>query len=98
MSHDSCTSGISRVLTIASLQRLKMKALIPAPANCEVLSVIKFLNAQSIAPIEIHSQLCEQSFLAIPRALLHKIVRQVGAKATDNQNTGQIAWSRDSEL
>ena len=32
-----------------------MKALIPAPANCEVRSVIKFLNAQSIALIEIHS-------------------------------------------
>jgi hypothetical protein len=40
-----------------SLQLLKMKALIPAPADCEVRSVIKFLNAQSIAPIEIHHQL-----------------------------------------
>ena len=26
---------------------------------CEVWSVIKFLNAQSIAPIEIHCQLCQ---------------------------------------
>ena len=57
-SHDACTSGISRVLTVASLQRLMMKALIPAPTSCEVWSVIKFLNAQSIAPIEIH-QLCQ---------------------------------------
>ena len=31
-----------------------METLIPAPADCEVRSVIKFLNAQSIAPIEIH--------------------------------------------
>ena len=31
-----------------------MKALIPAPADGEVRSVIKFLNAQSITPIEIH--------------------------------------------
>ena len=34
-SHDACTSGTSRVLTIASLQRLKKEALIPAPADCE---------------------------------------------------------------
>ena len=40
-SHDACTSGTSRVLTVASLQRLKMEALIPAPADCEVRSVIK---------------------------------------------------------
>ena len=58
-SHDACTSGTSRVLTVAWLQRLKMEALIPAPGDCEVESVIKFLNAQSIAPIEIHRQLCQ---------------------------------------
>ncbi|GFS81372.1 histone-lysine N-methyltransferase SETMAR [Trichonephila clavipes] len=33
-----------------------MEALIPSPATCEVRTVIKFLNAQSIAPIEIHRQ------------------------------------------
>ena len=53
-SHDACTSKTSRILTLASLQRLNMEALIPAPADCEVWSVIKFLNAQSTAPIEIH--------------------------------------------
>ena len=56
-SHDACTSMSSRILTVASLQRLKMAALIRTPADCEVRSVIKFLNAQSIAPIEIHRQL-----------------------------------------
>jgi hypothetical protein len=35
-----------------------MEALIPAPADSKVWSVIKFLNAQSIALIEIHRQLC----------------------------------------
>ena len=35
-SYDACNSGTSRVLTVASLQRLKMEALIPAPADCEV--------------------------------------------------------------
>ena len=57
-SHDACTSGNFRVLTIGSLQWLKMEVLIPAPADCEVRSLIKFLNAQSIAPVEIHHQLC----------------------------------------
>ena len=47
-SHDACTSGISRDLRVASLQRLKMEALIPAPVDCEVRSVIKFVKAQSI--------------------------------------------------
>ncbi|KAJ4449970.1 hypothetical protein ANN_01377 [Periplaneta americana] len=37
----------------------EMEALIPSPAACEVRSVIKFFNAQSIAPIEIHRQLCQ---------------------------------------
>ena len=41
-----------------------MEALILAPADCEVRTVIKFLDAQSIAPIEIHRQLCQQSFPA----------------------------------
>ena len=35
-SHDACTSGTSRVLTVASLQRLKMEALTPAPTDCEL--------------------------------------------------------------
>ena len=56
-SYDSCTSGTSRVLTVASLQWLKIEALIPAPVDCEVRFMIKFLNAQSIAPIKIHRQL-----------------------------------------
>ena len=58
-SHDSCISGTSRDITVASLQRLKMEALIPAPADCKVRSVIKFSNTQSIAGIEIHCQLCQ---------------------------------------
>ncbi|KAJ4441171.1 hypothetical protein ANN_11022 [Periplaneta americana] len=37
----------------------EMEALIPSPAACQVRSVIKFFNAQTIAPIEIHRQLCQ---------------------------------------
>ena len=52
-------SGTSRVLTVESLQPLKKEALIPEPADCEMRSVIKFLNAKSVAQIEIHRQLCQ---------------------------------------
>ena len=58
-SHDACTSGTSRVLTVASFQRLKMEILIPAPAEFEVRSMIKLLSAQSIMLTEIHRQLCQ---------------------------------------
>ena len=51
MSCGACISGSSKVLTVASLQRLKLEAFIPASADCEVRSVIKFLNAQIIASI-----------------------------------------------
>ena len=56
---DACTSGTSRVLSVASLQRLKLEGVIPAPADCEVRSMIRFLNAQSIAPNEMHRQLSQ---------------------------------------
>ena len=58
-SHDACTSGSSEVLTVASMQRLKLEALFPAPVDCQVRSVIKFLKPQSMAPIEIHRQHCQ---------------------------------------
>ena len=51
----ACTSRTSRVLTVASLQLLKMKALILTPADYEMRSIIKFLNAK----IEIHRQQCQ---------------------------------------
>ena len=38
-SHQACISGTYRVLTLASLQRLNLEALIPAPADGEVRTV-----------------------------------------------------------
>ena len=58
-SHEAYTIGTSRVLGGESLQRLKLEALIPALADCKVRSAKKFLNARSIAPIEIDRQLCQ---------------------------------------
>ncbi|KAJ4438847.1 hypothetical protein ANN_14800 [Periplaneta americana] len=49
----------SRLVPVAWQQWSEMEALIPSPAACEVRSVIKFFNAQSIALIEIHRQLCQ---------------------------------------
>ena len=57
--YKSRTRGTSRLLTVTSLQRLKMEALISAPADCKVRYLIKFLNEWSIEPIEIHRQLCQ---------------------------------------
>ncbi|GFW37639.1 HTH_48 domain-containing protein [Trichonephila clavipes] len=42
-----------------------METLISSPAASEVRSVIKFLNAESIALIEIHRQLCQVYWLNI---------------------------------
>ena len=43
-SYDAYTSRNSKILTVASLQGLRVENLIPAPAECEVQSVIKFLK------------------------------------------------------
>ncbi|KAJ4448311.1 hypothetical protein ANN_10326, partial [Periplaneta americana] len=52
-------SYASRTGPVAWQQWSEMEALIPSPTACEVRSVIMFFNAQSIAPIEIHRQLCQ---------------------------------------
>ncbi|KAJ4438533.1 hypothetical protein ANN_14478 [Periplaneta americana] len=54
-----CQPDRSRLVSVAWQQWSEMEALIPSPAACEVRSVIKFFNAQSIAPIDIHRQLCQ---------------------------------------
>ncbi|KAJ4432082.1 hypothetical protein ANN_20696 [Periplaneta americana] len=54
-----CEDIKSRLVPVAWQQWSEMEALIPSPAACKVRSVIKFFNAQSIAPIEIHRQLCQ---------------------------------------
>ena len=53
-SHDASTTWTSRVLTVASLQRLKMEALIPAPADCEVGAQ---RHSTSVVPVCGHTRL-----------------------------------------
>ena len=94
-SYDACTSGTSRVIKVTSLQRLKVEALILAPADCEVRFVINFLNAQSITSMKIYCQLCQQSFpCRFPDPCYKKLSRITcrlenaapgGAKATDTR-------------
>ena len=56
-------SGTSRVLMVASLQRLKMEDLIPAPADCEVKSVIKFWMHRAYQLTPEHKAHCMESTL-----------------------------------
>jgi hypothetical protein len=72
-----------------------MEALIPTPADCEVPSVIKFLNAQSIASQLRNSAVISRRFptdfpLLVARnwhgaPVVKEIVRPVGAEATDTR-------------
>ena len=105
-SNDACTNGTSRVLTVISLQLLKMEDVIPAPADCEIWSVIKFFNAQNIAPIVIRRRFIvsePSNFPQISRSLLHKTVtdnlllinlcvRRVPKQL--NQNAKEKSWSQ----
>ena len=36
-----------------------MFKMIERPANCEIRSVIRFLNARNVKPADIHRQICE---------------------------------------
>ncbi|PNF14616.1 hypothetical protein B7P43_G12124 [Cryptotermes secundus] len=72
-----------------------MEALIPASADCEVRSVrsvIKFLNAQSIAPIKIH-QLCQvYGPNVMSKQMVHRWCRQFSAgrqSVHDEKRSGQ---------
>jgi hypothetical protein len=33
--------------------------MIERPADCEIRSVIRFLNARNVKPVDIHRQICE---------------------------------------
>ncbi|GFT16707.1 uncharacterized protein TNCV_1333271 [Trichonephila clavipes] len=72
-----------------------METLIPSPAACEVRSVIKFLNAQKIAPIEIHRQLCQVYGLNImSKQLVLRWCRQFSEgrqSAYDEERSGRLS-------
>ena len=57
-SHDACTSGTSRVLTVASSASNETGWSYSSSRRLWSAECDKFLNAQSIVPIEIHRQLC----------------------------------------
>lgn len=57
----------SRSLTLTLLLSTKMSALISSPTVYEVRYLIKFVNAQNVAWIEIHRQLCSLYGLNVMR-------------------------------
>ncbi|KAJ4428978.1 hypothetical protein ANN_25974 [Periplaneta americana] len=61
-----------------------MDASIPAPITCEVWSVIKFLNAQGIAPIEIDRQLCR----SMGKQMLNRLTADRNSKRDRKYVTG----------
>ena len=77
-------AGLTRVLTVESLQRLKMEALIPAPSECEVRSMIKFLNAQSPSKVIVSCASCHLPLLVAQNChgapVVQKIVSQMDTK------------------
>ena len=76
------------------LQRMEMYALIPAPADSQVRSVIKVSHAQSIAPIEIHCQLCQVYGLnVVSKHMIHHWCRQFRTgrqRAHDEERSGRF--------
>ena len=67
ISHGACTSETSLVVTVASLQRLILEALIPVPADCEVRSVIKFFECTDLSADRIPSSAVPDLFPHTPR-------------------------------
>ena len=52
--------------------------MVKRPANCEIRSVIRFLNARNVKPAEIHRQICEvYGENAMSGGMMRKWVRKV---------------------
>ncbi|KAJ4431501.1 hypothetical protein ANN_20099 [Periplaneta americana] len=79
----------------------QMDVPIPAPAECEVRSVIKFLNAQGIASIEIDRQLCQVYGQAVEeqrlRVFENKVLRKIFGARRD-EITGEWRKLHNAEL
>jgi hypothetical protein len=54
-----------------------MFTMIERPADCEIRSVIRFLNARNVKPADIHRQICEvNGENAMSDGMVRKWVRQ----------------------
>ncbi|KAJ4427319.1 hypothetical protein ANN_24939 [Periplaneta americana] len=92
----------SRLVPVEWQQCSEMEALIPSPAACEVRSVIKFFNAQSIAPIEIHRQLCQVYGPNImSKQMVHRWCRQFSEgrqSVHDEERSGRPSLINDDHV
>ncbi|XP_023228114.1 putative uncharacterized protein FLJ37770 [Centruroides sculpturatus] len=63
------------------------------PADCEVHSVIRFLNAKNVKPVEIHRQLVEiYGENVMSDGMVRKWVRQFNAERTDVHDEAWSGW------
>ena len=71
----------------------------PVPSDCEVQSVIKVLNAHSIAPIEIHCHLCQVNGPNVmTKQMVHCWCRQFTAgqqHVHDEEHSGRLSLITD---
>ncbi|KAJ4446185.1 hypothetical protein ANN_12878, partial [Periplaneta americana] len=92
----------SDLVPVAWQQWSEMEALIPSPAACEVRSVIKFFNAQSIAPVEIHRQLCQVYGANImSKQMMRRCCRQFSEgrqSVHDEERSGQPSLINDDRV
>ncbi|KAJ4448384.1 hypothetical protein ANN_10400 [Periplaneta americana] len=97
-----CQPDRFRLVPVAWQQWSEMEALIPSPAACEVRSVIKFFNAQSIAPIEIHRQLCQvYGPNIISKQMVHRWCRQFSEgrqSVHDEERSGRTSLINDDRV
>ncbi|XP_023214449.1 putative uncharacterized protein FLJ37770 [Centruroides sculpturatus] len=62
-------------------------------ADCEVHSVIRFLNAKNVMPVEIHHQLVEiYGENVMSDGMIRKWVRQFNAECTDVHDEAWSGW------
>jgi hypothetical protein len=69
----------------------KMFKMIKSPANCEIWSVVHFLNARNVKPADIHCQICD---VYSEHAMIDGMVRKWYRKYTERRdNVHDELWS-----
>ena len=73
----------------------KMFKMIERPADCEIRSVIRFLNARNVKPADIHRQICEvYGENAMNDGMVRKWVRKFNegcVKVHDEPRSGRLS-------
>ncbi|XP_023310469.1 histone-lysine N-methyltransferase SETMAR-like [Anoplophora glabripennis] len=90
---ETCAIWRSLSATYALLCMFTMSVLIENPAACEIRSVIRFLNARKVKPIEIYRQICEvYGQNAMSDSMVRRWVRQFNegrSEVHDEERSGR---------